>query len=265
MTWLVTGASSGVGRVLAVALAGAGHRVLLTARNATLLQDTQIWCPGSEVLPADLADPASVGALAIQVLERTHGSGLDGIVHAAGVMLWNSLDTPAGWSLVPAVNALAPWLLTHRLEPALLASTHPRVLFIAGASFTLNGIVPGLPGWKGSQPGRGMTLALEAASAKVLMAREFHRRWQGSGSAFAFHPGFVKSHLADGLPFPLSFLGCVAQGVLATRSANGEFLALDPRAPALAGNLVDNRRAYPACPVPEDAAAEAEFLSQLPV
>ena len=265
MTWLITGASSGVGRVLAVALAGAGHRVLLSARNVALLADTQLWCPGSEVVPADLSDPASVADLAARVLELSREGGLAGIIHAAGLMLWNSPATASGWSLVPAVNALAPWALTNRLEAALLASDHPRVLFVAGAAFTLNGVDPRPESWRGAQSGRGMALALEAASAKVFMARELHRRWQGRGSAFAFHPGFVKSHLADGLPFPLSLVGCVAQGLLATRSLTGEFLALDPSAPAMSGNLVDSRRAVPLCPRGENAAAEAELLRQLRV
>ncbi|MEI8093492.1 MAG: SDR family NAD(P)-dependent oxidoreductase [Spirochaetales bacterium] len=265
MTWLVTGASSGVGRVLAVALSGAGHRVLLTGRNKAWLADTQRWCLGSEAHAADLADPASVDQLEAWVRDQVgHGStsqGLAGIVHAAGLMAWDSPATASGWSLIPAVNAVAPWRLTRKLEDLLLVSEHPRVLFIAGAAFTLKGVLPHLENWKGEQKGRGLALALEAASAKVWMARELHRRWAGKGSTFAFHPGFIKSHLADGLPFPLSFLGCLAQPFLAARCFNGEFLALDPAAPLLSGNLVEGRKAKPECPDGPGSEAQASFLS----
>jgi len=262
--WLVTGAGSGVGRTLAVALASSGAEVILAARTRQALEDTAAWC-GERALVAevDLADPSSVDSLAAVVRQRLAGRPLAGILHAAGVMLWDSAATPSGWSRVPLVNAVSPWRLTLALEPSLLAAPGARVLFVAGAAFTLNGVRPHLEYWKGAQNGKGMTLALEAAAAKVLMARSLHRRWLGRASAFAFHPGFVKSSLADGLPLPLSFLGCVAQPFLSARCANGEFLALDAGAGVLSGQMVQNRRAVPNCPFPPDQAAETAWLNEL--
>jgi NAD(P)-dependent dehydrogenase (short-subunit alcohol dehydrogenase family) len=262
--WLVTGAGSGVGRTLAVALASSGYRVLLTARNRDRLEDTAAWCgSGAAVIPADLSDPQSVVALAAGVEVHLAGAPLAGIVHAAGVMAWSSPGHPSGWSLVPAVNAVGPWSLTRLVEPALLRGTGARVLFVAGAPLTLQGVRPRIEGWKGDQKGRGMALALEAAAAKVWMARSLHRRWAGRASAFAFHPGFVKSHLADGLPFPLATLGCLAQPFLSARCATGEFLARSPGAPALSGHLVTGRRAVPSCPGPADPGAEDAWLAGL--
>jgi hypothetical protein len=108
-----------------------------------------------------------------------------------------------------------------------------------------------------------MRLALEAAAAKVWMARVLHRRWEGRASAFAFHPGYVKSSLADGLPFPLNTLGCLAQGLLAARSTTGEFLLSDPVATALSGALVDGTKAVTDCPTVPDAEAELRFVESL--
>lgn len=262
--WLVTGAGSGVGRVLAVALANAGAEVLLAARNPGALEDTAQWCAGrGGVVPTDLSDPASVAALVTAVKPRVAGRGLAGIVHAAGTMAWTSPATPSGWSRIPVVNALAPWWLTLGLEEALLTAPGARVLFVAGAPFTLNGVRPDLAGWSGDQPGRGFRLALEAAAAKVWMARSLDRRWANRASAWAFHPGFVKSHLADGLPFPLNTLGCLAQPFLSTRSLTGEFLALDPQ-PPVSGTLVAGRRAVPQSPTPPDAELEDAWTRQLP-
>lgn len=264
--WLVTGAGSGVGRVMAVALASSGAEVVLAARTSAALADTALWCQGrGRVVPADLSDPASVDGLVASVRAVLGGRPLAGIVHAAGIMVWDSLATPSGWSRVPLVNALSPWRLTLALEPALLAQPGGRVLFVAGAPFTLNGVRPDLAGWHGDQKGRGMALALEAASAKVLMARVLHRRWGATASAWAFHPGFVKSDLTAGLPFPLPTLGCLVRPFLSSRSRTGEFLALDPAAPALSGHLVSGRRPVSGCPVPSDPGAEEAWASLLPV
>lgn len=262
--WLVTGAGSGVGRVLAVALAASGAEVILTARNQDALADTARWCPGASVCPADLADDREVERLILAVKPILGGRPLAGIVHAAGVMTWDSSSTVTGWSRVPLVNALSPWRLTLGLEADLLAAGG-RVLFVAGAPFTLQGVQPRLEGWKGEQKARGLRLALEAAAAKVWLARELDRRWASRASAFAFHPGFVKSALADGLPFPLNTLGCLVQPLLSTRCRTGEFLALDPGAPALSGHLVAGLRAVPGCPTSPDPRAEALWISQLPL
>lgn len=257
--WLVTGAASGVGRTLAVALGAAGAEVVLTSRRADRLEDTARWCPGSRVLAADLADPASVDDLAHSVEAALAGRPLAGIVHAAGLMAWTSDATASGWSRIPLVNAVSPWRLTLALEAALLRAPGARVLFVAGAPFTLAGVQPNLGAWHGEQKGRGLTLALEAAVAKVLFARVLHRRWTGRASAWAFHPGFVKSDLADGLPPPLSTLGCLARPFLSARSRTGEFLCLDDAAPGLSGNLVAGCKAAivpPSDPVGEDAFAD---------
>jgi NAD(P)-dependent dehydrogenase (short-subunit alcohol dehydrogenase family) len=262
--WLVSGAGSGVGRSLAVALASTGAEVILASRSRERLEDTARWCwAPTLVAPVDLADPASVDALAATVVGHLAGRPLAGIVHAAGLMAWHSPSTPSGTSLIPQVNALSPWRLTLALESALLAAPGARVLFVAGAPFTLRGVQPHPERWSGEQRGRGLALALEAAAAKVVMARWLHRRWAGVASAFAFHPGYVKSRLGDGLPFPLSFAACVAQPFLAGRSVTGEFLALDPAAPALSGHLVAGRRAAASVPFPADLAAEDAFIASL--
>lgn len=258
--WLVTGAGSGVGRTLAVALAAAGAEVVLTARRRERLEDTAAWCgPSARVVCADLADPTSVDALAREVDIVLGGRPLAGIVHAAGLMAWTSEDTASGWSRIPLVNAVSPWRLTLALEPHLLRALGARVLFVAGAPFTLRGVQPDLGAWHGQQNGRGMHLALEAAVAKVLFARVLHRRWAGRASVWAFHPGFVKSDLAEGLPPPLSTLGCLARPFLSARSRTGEFLCLDPRAPELSGHLVAGRKA--ALVPPLDPGAEDAFAA----
>lgn len=81
-TILVTGASSGIGRAIAIACAEAGASVVLNGRNVARLNETlsHMSGEGHVVLPADLTDAAHRQALVEQVSE------LDGLVQCAGVM-----------------------------------------------------------------------------------------------------------------------------------------------------------------------------------
>lgn len=82
---LVTGASSGIGRAVAVTASRLGAEVVLSARRGDELEATRRLLdePGRHsVLPCDLADAAAVAELA----ERATEAGpLDGFVHSAGV------------------------------------------------------------------------------------------------------------------------------------------------------------------------------------
>lgn len=81
-TILVTGASSGIGRGIAIACAGMGARVVLTARNQERLHETfsQLEGEGHLIIPADLTDARQRAALVEACPE------LDGLVQCAGVM-----------------------------------------------------------------------------------------------------------------------------------------------------------------------------------
>ena len=64
-TALVTGAGSGIGRAVALALAGEGYGVVLAGRRVDALEATAAMAPAGRMLPVavDIADPASVKAL----------------------------------------------------------------------------------------------------------------------------------------------------------------------------------------------------------
>ena len=80
-TILVTGASSGIGRGIAVACAGMGAQLILTGRNITRLQETltSLEGEGHSYIAADLTDAKERGALVEQL------PALHGVVHCAGV------------------------------------------------------------------------------------------------------------------------------------------------------------------------------------
>lgn len=81
-TILVTGASSGIGRGIAVACAGMGASVVLTARNRERLEETYnlLEREGHQIILADLTNPGEVQELVNSLPQ------IDGLVQCAGVM-----------------------------------------------------------------------------------------------------------------------------------------------------------------------------------
>ena len=85
-TILITGATSGIGRHLALHLARAGHRVIATGRNLAALQSVQAEAAGSSLhtVLLDVNDRASLAQAVEEVSRLTDGHGLDALVNNAG-------------------------------------------------------------------------------------------------------------------------------------------------------------------------------------
>ena len=134
-TILVTGASAGIGRGIAVACAGMGARVILTARNTERLQETlsQLEGDGHTYIAADLTNEAERRALVEQL------PILDGVVQCAGVgsrvpckmLVQDDLDR------VMKTNAEAPMLLQAQLLSEKKLKKQASVVFIASAAATM--------------------------------------------------------------------------------------------------------------------------------
>ena len=116
-TVLVTGASSGIGRALAVRFARQGAELILTGRRREALEQTAVAVRGGRIVEADLADSVSLGRLCDRILETT--PTIDILVHNAGVGIFAPAFTTTreGASRLMALNFLAPLELTRRLLP----------------------------------------------------------------------------------------------------------------------------------------------------
>ncbi|KOY59406.1 MULTISPECIES: SDR family NAD(P)-dependent oxidoreductase [unclassified Streptomyces] len=121
---LVTGASSGIGRAAALALAGRGATVALTARRGDRLTElaAQIEAGGGSalVLPADIADEAE----AARVVERTVNElgRLDTLVNNAGLMIlgYATESATADWKRMVDINLTGLMHTTHAAVPHLV-------------------------------------------------------------------------------------------------------------------------------------------------
>src|SRR5215471_17443425 len=150
---LVTGASRGVGRAIAVALAAAGADVACAARatdttplklpgtiDATV---RQIHGRGGRALavPTDLSRPDEVEAMVVRTIE--HFGRLDVLVNNAAITFPGDIDlSMRRWDLVMEVNLRAPVLAIKAALPGMIERRSGAILNVSSAAAVL--AVPGL-------------------------------------------------------------------------------------------------------------------------
>ena len=124
---ILTGASEGIGRALALALAPQRPRLVVAARNLERLETLAEECRalGAEVMPVetDVTDAAQCRRLADNTVE-TFGR-IDTLVANAGVTMWTRLDELEDWSVlekIMAVNYLGAAYCTMAALPYLRES-----------------------------------------------------------------------------------------------------------------------------------------------
>jgi NAD(P)-dependent dehydrogenase (short-subunit alcohol dehydrogenase family) len=138
-TALITGASRGIGRAAALALAGAGAHVILVARTTGGLEETddaiQKIGGTATLVPMNLRDFDAIDRLGASIYERW--GKLDAMLGNAGVL--GTLTplaqiTPKGFAEVMEVNVTANWRLIRSMDPLLRQSDAGRVLFVSSGA-----------------------------------------------------------------------------------------------------------------------------------
>jgi 3-oxoacyl-[acyl-carrier protein] reductase len=181
---LVTGASRGIGREIAVALAGAGAKVACVATNEDLLKSLAAEL-GDKALPlkADVSKAAEIERV-VEEAAKAFGR-LDILVNNAGITRDNLLlrMKEEEWSAVLDVNLKGPFLLMKAAMRHIMRSPAGRVINIASVS----GIM-GNPGQANYSASKGGLIALTKTAA-----REYGSR---SVCVNAVAPGFIKTDMA---------------------------------------------------------------------
>jgi short-subunit dehydrogenase len=185
---VITGASSGIGRELAFALAGQGARLALAARDAARLEQTASRCRslGSEAVffPTDVGDGGQCAAL-IRGAAAAFGR-LDMLVNNAGLSMWATFDSVTDLSIFETlmrVNYLGSMYCTHYALPY-LKQTRGRI--VAVSSLTGKTGVPTRSGYaatKHAMAGFFDSLRIELAESGV--------------SVTVVYPGFVATEVRE--------------------------------------------------------------------
>ncbi|HWK43690.1 MAG TPA: SDR family NAD(P)-dependent oxidoreductase [Stellaceae bacterium] len=134
-TIVITGATSGIGRCAAIALARQGANLVLTARSQARADATvamiEAAAPGTRVHVhyGDFADLASVTALGREIVARH--PRIDALINNAGLHAFKPRVTADGYAEMVAVNYLAPWLLTTILRETVIRSAPSRIVTVA--------------------------------------------------------------------------------------------------------------------------------------
>jgi NAD(P)-dependent dehydrogenase (short-subunit alcohol dehydrogenase family) len=194
---MVTGATSGIGRVTALELARLGATVVLVGRSQARAEATAqeiqraTGNPAVDFLLADLSILTEVCRLADD-FKRRHDR-LDVLVNNAGAYFTTRQESAEGYEMTLALNHLSPFLLTHLLLDVLQASAPARIVTVSSDAHRQARIDFGdLQSRKGY---RGFRAYSRSKLMNVLFTYELARRLAGTGvTANALHPGFVASN-----------------------------------------------------------------------
>ena len=229
-TALVTGASRGIGKAIALALGQAGAKVACLARNAEKLEETAaaIRAGGGEtlVLAADVADSPAAEAAVEQVIEKW--GQLDILVNNAGITRDTLLPrmSDEDWDAVIATNLRSVFLFTRAAAQAMVRAKSGRIINISSVSGLVGN--PGQANYSASKAGVigfTQTVARELASKRRPI------------TVNAICPGFIASDMTETLGealqeavkqrIPLQRLGEadeVADAVLYLASASAAYM-----------------------------------------
>ncbi|MDP9238496.1 MAG: SDR family oxidoreductase [Chloroflexota bacterium] len=202
-TVMVTGASLGIGKETAAALAGMGARVVIVCRDRARGEAAraeiarQSGNPGVELMLADFSSLAQVRELAA-AFKQQHPQ-LHVLVNNAGAYNAHRTTTTDGFETTFGVNHLGYFLLTDLLLDVLKASTPARIVNVSSGAHRGGHInFDDLQGEKGYS---GRKAYGQSKLANVLFTYELARRLEGTGvTANAVHPGVVRTGFGKNNP-----------------------------------------------------------------
>ena len=201
--FLITGATSGIGRATAVALAARGASLTLAGRDPAALAETVGSLRGAgglHTLTLDLASLASVRAAAGELLATDRP--LHVLINNAAVA-GVCERTGDGLDRIVATNAVGPYLLTRLLLPRLLASPSPRVVNLASHAHARVRAVR----WEdlrvpAASRSRSFDRYFLTKLLNIVHARELARVHGADGLvAVSVHPGGVASNVYRSMPW----------------------------------------------------------------
>lgn len=197
-TYVVTGASQGIGLETVRGLARLGHRVLFTARNSQkvqqaieLIRSTQ---PDAliEGFAADMSLQYDIRNTAAEILSKY--PVLDGLINNVGTWMSDYTLTKEGLETVFATNHLSYVLMTHLLYPSLRNAGHARIINVASNAHSYGKINLADPGY--SKNYHGLRSNGQSKLANLYFTFELNAlKPDKHVSVYAVSPGLVKTDI----------------------------------------------------------------------
>jgi NAD(P)-dependent dehydrogenase (short-subunit alcohol dehydrogenase family) len=248
---LVTGATDGIGRETALALARGGARVVAHGRSAERLaavrRELERVSGSAQPAPvrADLSALADVRRLASELGGRA--DPIHVLVNNAGVYMNERRLTADGIEMTMAVNHFAPFVLTHGLLAGAHGKELRRVVNVSSVAHGRGRVDPADPGLvRRAFDAYGAYAASKLAN--VLFTVELARRVSRDGPTVnALHPGVVSTKLL------LEGFGMSGNDSLEEGAATSVYLATDRSVDAVTGRYFARKREARANPASDDA------------
>ena len=253
---LVTGATSGIGKVTATALAAQGAEVIIAGRNQQKAEEavsritSETANEAVRYLLADFSDLQQVRGLAWEVKERY--LRLDVLVNNAGSFFNTRREAPYGVEMTLLVNHLAPFLLTNLLLDTLQGSAPARIVNVSSDAHRYGTM--DFDDLRFQRGYFGMRAYARSKLANVLFTYELSRRLDDSRVAVnALHPGHVAT---DMWRTNFSFIGPALKWVMGFFALTPEqgadntvYLASSPDVEGITGKYFVKRDAVRSSPL----------------
>jgi len=201
---VVTGGGRGIGRAIALGLAGRGANVAIVARGKAQLAETVALAseaPGSvTAFPADVSDAAEVSRMAERVRDELGAPSI--LVNAAGmfgpIALIKDSD-PIEWQRTVTVDAIAPYFLMQAFVGGMLDAGWGRIVNLTSAASL--------------HPPGALNSAYGVSKAALnQLTRHLAAEVAGSGvTANVIHPGDVKTDMWQDINDRVAGMGAVAE------------------------------------------------------
>src|SRR3989344_440341 len=200
-TVLITGATDGIGKAVALELAKQGAFLVLIsrdkARGEKVVKDLKEKTNNEniEMLVCDLAKLSSVAHCAKEFIQRF--KVLNVLIHSAGVLA-SSQEENDGIERTMAVNYFAPVLLTEILLPMLKQNIPGRLIFVTSSMHKFGTI--NLEKLEGEMPYDGVKAYSNSKLALMLYAFHLSRVLSDSGiTVSTVHPGWIRTKLSTSM------------------------------------------------------------------
>ena len=202
---LVTGANSGIGYESALALADLGAEVVLLCRSrergeaaAERIRE-QTGNARVSVEELDVSRLASVRSAAARLQERP----VDVLIHNAGALPDERVETEDGLELTLATHVVGPFLLTRLLRPALEKSSDARVIWVSSGGMYTRRLNVRDPNWQ-EREYDGVVAYAETKRAQVVLAELWAEELRGTSVVVnSMHPGWADTPSVEDVPSQL--------------------------------------------------------------